>query len=133
MYIMNTNVQTGSGLLDIVTDAANKIKDETKKQSSSMFNLFSKESEPANNEQESIMHEPAMPEAQGHEPAMPVIPVEPGNKYGGGKKRRKSKSKKHKKHKKSLKKIVKRKRKNNKNTKHKKHKKTVRKTSKRKY
>lgn len=130
MYIMNTNVQTGSGLLDIVTDAANKIKDETKKQSGSMFNLFSKESQPANNEQ------PNMPEVQ--EPNMPeenIMPEvqEPENKYVGGIKRRKSKSKKHKKHKKSLKKIVKRRRKNTKNTKHKKHKKTVRKTSKRKY
>lgn len=103
MYIMNTNVQTGSGLLDIVTDAANKIKDETKKQSGSMFNLFSKESQPANNEQ------PNMPEVQ--EPNMPeenIMPEvqEPENKYVGGIKRRKSKSKKHKKHKKSLKKIV---------------------------
>lgn len=128
MYIMNTNVQTGSGLLDIVTDAANKIKDETKKQSGSMFNLFSKESQPANNEQEQNMpEENIMPEVQ--EQNMPEV-QEPENKYVGGIKRRKSKSRKHKKHKKSLKKIVKRKRKN---TKHKKHKKTVRKTSKRKY
>jgi hypothetical protein len=126
---MNTNVQTGSGLFDIVTDAANKIKDETKKQSSSMFNLFSKESQPDMPE----VQAPNLNMLEVQALNMFVIFVELGNKYGGGKKRRKSKSKKHKKHKKSLKKIVKRKRKNNKNTKHKKHKKTVRKTSKRKY